>query len=277
LAAASYNLEKGGFAELKSDLEAARAHATPEERSAVDAEIGALQALADIRAIVDKVDPTALSLAAERVPASSDARLRYGKAALAVAALARGKEVVPAELERVRALVDPLTVRDTRKDLLLAVLNALPPPPPPLPAVVDAGVAVVDAGMVDSDAGSDDQAPETFESLVQRAQRAATLERPAQARELFSRAVKLKPGNVRAWIGLGWAALELDKNAEAQKSFRRALGLDDGSADAHFGLAEALKFAGNKGGALEHYQLYLKVEPNGKDAGVARRAIEALQ
>jgi predicted Zn finger-like uncharacterized protein len=283
LAAAAYNLEKGGLAELKTDLENARAAAAPVEKGRLDAEIGALQVLSDVRAAAQKLDAASLAAAADKVPAASDPRLIYAKAALAVTALARTPLIAgqPVDVGAARALVDALPVKDARAALLAEILGTLAAPViADAGAVADAGtVAAVDAGaVITPDAGAvADAAPETYESLMQRAERASVNEKPAAARDFFQRALKQRPGSVRANIGLGWACLDLDKNAEAQKAFRKAVSLDEGNSDAHFGLAEALRFGGNKTAALEEYKAYLRLDPNGKEASVAKRAIEALQ
>ena len=52
--------------------------------------------------------------------------------------------------------------------------------------------------------------------------------------------------------------------------------LDAKLAEAHFGMAEALKFSGRPAEAKAAYGAYLRLEPNGRDAAVAKRALDSL-
>jgi tetratricopeptide (TPR) repeat protein len=251
-------------------------------RKETDSEIAVELAIADARQALAAPDPAALNAAAEKVPVSTDARLRYAKAALAVTAAARAKEKGPLADSDAAALKQlPLDVGGERANLLKQIVALTTAPPP----VVDAGVAVVpaatDAGTVTAaDAGAAGTAvaePETYETLMAKAERARITDRPGAARDAFNKALKLRPSSARAWMGLGWASLDLDRKGDAVKAFRKALAIDDGLADAHFGLAEALRFSGQKDQALDEYRTYLKMDPTGKDASIAKNAIESLQ
>jgi predicted Zn finger-like uncharacterized protein len=289
LASAAYQLEKGGFSELRADLESARTHAAGDAN--VDAEIAALQALADaVQGL--SADPAA---ALARVPAGTDdGRLRYQRAALAVAVPAQRAPAPEtdggAARSAARTVVEGLPGPDARAEALLAILAALEPPPPPPPEVVDAGPAAADAGPDAAATGSiastmpptEDREPNAIEAasydvIMQKAERALVNDQSRTAFELFTRATKLKPSAPRPWLKLGWAALDLNKHADAIRAFHRALLLDEGLSDAQFGLAEAYNFSGRKAQALEAYRTYLKMDPNGKDAAVARRAIKSLE
>lgn len=293
LASAAYQLAKGALAEQRTDLENARAAtrvpgADPSLASAVDAEIAVGQALAEAAAGLQG-DAAAASAALERVPAGGDdGRLRHARAALAVAALppAPGEP----DLLSARGVVSAMRAPDERRELLTRILDAKAPSGA---ALVDAGVVVraadagveagADAGVVTSarDAGpakvEEDLEGASYEVIMQKAERARVNEKSKTAYELFVRATKLKPGAKQPWLGLGWAAMDLGRNNEAIRAFQKALGLDGELADAQFGLAEALKFAGRTDEAKSAYQAYLQMDPNGRDAAVARRALESLQ
>jgi tetratricopeptide (TPR) repeat protein len=133
-------------------------------------------------------------------------------------------------------------------------------------------VAAADAGPE-----SVDDAKDTYEVVMQKAERARVNERSKIAHELFVKATKMKPNAPRPWLGMGWTAVDLGKYSVAIKAFNRALALDESLADAHLGLAEAYRYSGSKAKALDSYQTYLKINPTGKDAEVARRAIEMLK
>jgi predicted Zn finger-like uncharacterized protein len=281
LAAAAYQLARGGLQEQRADLESARAHAkSAGDPAAVDAEIAAQQALADADAGLGADAAAALA----RIPATSaDKRLQYARAALAVAALEK-KPATAADIEAARAVVEGLA-GDERAALLRLLLDAMAPPPP---AVVDAGpVASADAGpaATTTSAAHEPDATEepnaigaaSYDVIMQKAERARVNDRSRVAYELFGKAAKLKPGAPRPWLGLGWAALDLGKNGEAIRAFQKALELDESNSDAQFGLAEAYNVSGKKPQALEAYKTYLKMDPNGKDAAVAKRAIDAIE
>ncbi len=287
LAAAAYNMEKAGYPEHTADLESARRVASAldsDDKSDVDAEIAASQALADARRNLMQAPSLA---AAAKVPSGSDARLRYMKAALGVTALLTQKDGAAIDRVAVQTFVDALDVSDARTVLLRALLVPLASA-----STVDAGsLAAIDAGAptLVPDAGVDgsgDKADagvaagprvETYDALMQKAERARINEKSAAARDFLQQALKLKPSSSRAWLGLGWASLDLERRTEAIKAFQRALTIDDGLADAHFGLAEALRFSGQKSEAVEEYRMYLKMDPVGRDAAVAKNAIDALQ
>ena len=61
------------------------------------------------------------------------------------------------------------------------------------------------------------------------------------------------------------------------QAFDRALALEPALHEALFGRAEALRFAGRIDDAKAAYRLYLERAPGGRDAPVAKNALEALQ
>ena len=305
LASAAYNLEKGGLSEQRADLEAARAAAKKDasaattDPAAVDAEIAVQQALADVRVALRSSDGTDAKTALDKVPASStDGRLQYARAALLVAVAQHTKPPADVAMGEAKKAVQALA-GDERIFLLQQLLDAITPRAgvsvdggPALAAQGDAGTGtaaspkgtVVDAGVVVSapkpPSGGDEEASGgggNFDVVMHNAEKARVADRSKAAHDLFLKATKLKPSAARAWIGLGWTALDLSKNAEAVKAFRKALDVDGNLADAEFGLAEALRFSGSKSEALDAYKSYLKMDPSGKDAGTAKRAIESLQ
>ena len=282
LASAAYQLERDGLAEQRADLESARAAAKGD--AAVDAEIAAQQAIADARAALTSApDAAALKAAAEKLPASTDdGRLVYARAALAVQALVKQKSATDPEWTSAHAAVGAVSAGDARAALLAQLLDTLKPK---AGAIVDAGVAAAsaDAGVKGAEAPPPGPAVDegggatTYEQIMQKAERARVNEKSKLAHDLFTKAAKMKPGNPRPFIGMGWAALDLGRTADAVKDFKKALDLEEGLSDAEFGMAEALRFSGHKEEALEAYRTYLKMDPRGKDASTAKRAIESLQ
>ena len=285
LAAAAYQLERGGLPEMKGDLEAARQAATPEALPAIDAEIAVHQALADARGALASTDAAVLAAAAERVPRSADGRLRDAHAALL--ALAQAARVVakapadPAALDAAKAAVRALPDADERVRRYGALLDAVAAANA-TPVLVDAGpVAQLDAGPAPAaDAGIadvDDSPNDGYDVVMQKAERARVNGRSKLAHLLFLKATKQKPTAPRPWLGLGWAAMDLGRNAEAVRAFKRAVELAPEVGEAHFGLAEALRFTGQSAQAVAEYQEFLRIDPGSRDADVAKRAIDSIK
>lgn len=266
LASAAYQLEKGAWSELRADLEHAE-DAAREDPEAQE-ELALLQILAEA-AIGMRDDPRQ---ALARVPSSlSDGRVQMVRAALAVTSLVRAGDAgaAPAAArDEARTLVESLPRPDTRADLLRQIMERVD-----LLAEaeeVQLGVATE----ADSNAGLEGL---SYDMLMQRAERAMLNDHAREAWELFSHAARRRPGAPRPWLQAGWAALDLDRKGDATAAFKKAIALDDELAEAWFGLAEVSHFSGRIEEARGAYHRYLQLDPGGKDAAVARRALDALQ
>jgi tetratricopeptide (TPR) repeat protein len=90
--------------------------------------------------------------------------------------------------------------------------------------------------------------------------------RDAEAEELLSRAVALKPSDVTARINLGSVMLFLKKPLEADREFRAALEYDPNSAQAHLGVAMSSYQLGRRAEALAQVQEALRIQPGYRDA-----------
>jgi hypothetical protein len=95
--------------------------------------------------------------------------------------------------------------------------------------------------------------------------------------DLYERVIQAQPGNARALAGRGLCYLDLQQYALAEQSFRAALQADPEEADALLGLAEAARYQGKKSEAIQHYERYLALHPDGEDAVAARNAIQQLK
>jgi predicted Zn finger-like uncharacterized protein len=145
----------------------------------------------------------------------------------------------------------------------------------------DAGVmATVDAGRPDAgvpDGGSVPPRPLTFDQMIAQADRLRDRERPQQALALYGQASDLLPDRVEPWAGKGLTYLDLSEPAKAEAAFERALSLSPRYGPAIMGMAEALRTGGKKSQAIEWYQRYLDVLPEGSEAAVARNNLERLK
>jgi tetratricopeptide (TPR) repeat protein len=64
---------------------------------------------------------------------------------------------------------------------------------------------------------------------------------------------------------------------EAVEQYKKALEIDPSYADAHYNLALLYQSASEPLSALRHWRIYLRLEPAGYWAGVARREMSRLR
>jgi len=150
-----------------------------------------------------------------------------------------------------------------------------------VPEVVDAGAPEVDAGTPEVDAGTPDAGkPEpkrTYEYFMAQGDRLRDREKPEQALDMYGQAADLKPNRAEPIAGRGLALLDMGNNLAAQAAFEQALALNSRYGPAIMGMAEAYRLQGKNEKAIEFYQRYLDVLPNGAEAAVARNNIERLK
>jgi tetratricopeptide (TPR) repeat protein len=113
--------------------------------------------------------------------------------------------------------------------------------------------------------------------LVADADRLLTGGSKTKAKELYQRALRVRPGGFKAICGLGFVALDHGQIPVAYEYFKRALAAKASYPPALFGLAEIHRARGEKTLALQSYKHYLQIMPNGSEARAARRQVEALQ
>jgi tetratricopeptide (TPR) repeat protein len=126
-------------------------------------------------------------------------------------------------------------------------------------------------------ATSDIPADEPFDALMVRGEKALVAGRGQAAYDAFKRATTKNPASGKAWLKCGWAALDIGRKSEAPRLFQRALAASPSLAEAQFGLAEALRFSGRTTEAVVAYKQYLEMDPTGRDAGIAKKAIKQLE
>ena len=279
LAAAAIALAKGDTQALSTDVALAQEHAKHHgdgpERGATDTEARLLLTLAEAHRADDAGDAKESLQKLERF---SDGRARSAAAIVAVtlAAVSRTKEAAaPKEVvDAAAAFVGQLSDNDRRKQIAQKILAAASVAPiPPTPIEAPAPVPVPEPVEPEPSSPSAD----SYEVLMQKAEKALVSERSKTAYDLLKKAVALRPEVARPWLKLGWAATDTNRHAEAQRAFRKALDVDSSMSEAQFGLAESLRFSGKKDEALAAYKAYLKQDPTGKEASIAKNAIQQLE
>ncbi len=98
-----------------------------------------------------------------------------------------------------------------------------------------------------------------------------------KAEEHYRAAIQHKADYALAYFNLGNLAEELNQPAEAMASYTRALELEPDYADAHYNLALLYQGRGDSLSALRHWRTYLKLDPAGYWAGIARRELARLR
>lgn len=119
--------------------------------------------------------------------------------------------------------------------------------------------------------------PRSFDYWMAQGDRLRMRERYEAAMDAYGRAADMGPTRAEPLAGRGLALLDLGKHLPAEAAFREALKLNSRYAVAVMGLAETYKAMGKKQQAIEQYEKYLDILPNGPEAPVARSAIERLK
>jgi tetratricopeptide (TPR) repeat protein len=120
-------------------------------------------------------------------------------------------------------------------------------------------------------------ASETYEKLVADGDRALENGSNNKAKEIYQKALRLRPAGAKALSGLGFVALDRGQIPAAYNSFKRALAINGSLGPALFGMAEVHRARGEKALAVQTYQRYLQLSPKGTEATAARRQVNALE
>jgi tetratricopeptide (TPR) repeat protein len=96
-----------------------------------------------------------------------------------------------------------------------------------------------------------------------------------EAEGFYRRALAIDPEQPEAFYNLGFLLYDRGEIPEAIASFKRALASDPSFADAHFNLAMAYHDAGRGKDARQHWEAYLRLDPDSQWAEIARRHLRA--
>jgi hypothetical protein len=193
--------------------------------------------------------------------------------------------LAPAEPVAVPITIDvkPPVEPPTAGDQVTPPAEKEPPPPAdqPLPAPVQVGEAPLPKAPEPVVKPEPEKpaapAPKSPKALQAEADRLRARGATEKALDLYERVIDLQPANARALAGRGLCYLDLQQYALAEQSFRTALQVDPEEEDALLGLAEATRYQGKKSEAIQHYERYLALHPDGEDAVAARNAINQLK
>jgi tetratricopeptide (TPR) repeat protein len=95
-----------------------------------------------------------------------------------------------------------------------------------------------------------------------------------EAENYYVRALQIDPEQPEAFYNLGFLLYDRGDAGAAVLNFRRALRSDPGFADAHFNLAMALSDLDKHEEARQHWETYLKLDPDSPWAEIARRHLK---
>ncbi|HKB07754.1 MAG TPA: tetratricopeptide repeat protein [Candidatus Polarisedimenticolia bacterium] len=100
----------------------------------------------------------------------------------------------------------------------------------------------------------------------------------AKAEEMYQKVIALDPTNAaRSFYNMGVHAWNESKDKEAAQAFRKSVEIDPSYAPAHKELARVLTKLQDFQGAVQHYQEYLKLNPQAPDAKEIRDTIALLK
>ena len=119
--------------------------------------------------------------------------------------------------------------------------------------------------------------PTTYDGWMGLADRLQRAKRIKEALAAYDAALDLKAEDVEALTGKGQCLMDIGAYPAAMALFERALRLHPRYGDALIGLAEAHKRQGNKSEAVNYYQKYLDLMPDGPDAALAIENINELK
>ncbi len=183
------------------------------------------------------------------------------------------------------------------RDSAAAAATAVAPPDEAMLAF-DAGDAIAGTGVVIRDAGAPpvpdaghapaavtlvEQTPKKnepkmdFDALEARGEVLLSQDKPEAALSMFGKASDLRPDRVEPMVGRGLSLLDLGNAAASEAAFEQAIRVNPRYGPGIMGLAEALRTQGKYDKAIEWYQRYLEVAPEGTEANVARNNIERLK
>ncbi len=117
---------------------------------------------------------------------------------------------------------------------------------------------------------------DTYDSLLERANKKAESGQCSAAMPLYQRALDLNPSGVAALTGLGYCHLDAAQFASAQAKFRAALGISPRYQEALLGVAEGYQQQGLKEKAIAAYERFIEEHPASARAAQAKRQIEKL-
>jgi tetratricopeptide (TPR) repeat protein len=103
------------------------------------------------------------------------------------------------------------------------------------------------------------------------------LRRWKEAEQHYRTALQKRPDYALAHYNLGNLYDETGSPQQALSCYLRALELDESYADAHYNVALLYQNRGESLKALKHWRAYLKIDPAGYWAGIARRELARLR
>jgi tetratricopeptide (TPR) repeat protein len=315
LAMARYQGERSARAEFETDATQALAAAKGSAVEAlVTSEIELIRSLVGGREALRAFAPSggnvvALRAAAAKLAAIDDARARSASRLLRAHASFLADALARDDVHALRAELRSLGGGDARVAALTALTRLLDKKlgdsvkadaqkaPPSAGAVVDAGVpaSALDAGTTlpvaagttaaattePATGGTEVAAPpvptETYESALDKAEKAALANRSKEAARWAKKALEQKPGAVAAQIILGFAYIDLGGFDGASRVFKQVLAKQRKNCDAQIGLATVLDQQQKTEDARKEYMTYVDNCPTGKDIEAAKGAISRLE
>jgi cytochrome c-type biogenesis protein CcmH/NrfG len=194
------------------------------------------------------------------------------------AARKRAEDEKRAEEEKAKKEAEAKALAEAAKDAGPLVVDA---GAVAVAAVVDAGTpAMPDAGAVAAvapDAGVKAPVKRDYEGWMILGDRLRASDRAEAAMNAYGEAADMKPDRAEPIAGRGLALLDMGKYLQAEASFDQALKLNPHYGPALMGMAEQYRYTNKTDKAIEYYQKYLDVLPDGPESNVAKTQLDRLK
>ena len=118
--------------------------------------------------------------------------------------------------------------------------------------------------------------PPDFAALMREGQFALKRGNLPDALAAFRAATALRPRSAEAFLGIAQAQAGSEQTADAMKSFETAVALKPKLVTAWSGLAHLRQTSGNRDGAIDAYRRVVDINPDSRDAQIAREVLDEL-
>lgn len=122
-----------------------------------------------------------------------------------------------------------------------------------------------------------DEARKKFASAIKKAERYTRREQHAKAIRAYQAALKIRPDSATAYRGLGNAYYEMGNNDAALQNLLKAKRLNPNEPKVYVLLGAVYQSLGRKKDAIDAFEFYLKMAPNGRFARELRNIITGLK
>jgi tetratricopeptide (TPR) repeat protein len=120
--------------------------------------------------------------------------------------------------------------------------------------------------------------PDNLDALIKLGNISMDAKRFKEAIDAYEKALKIDPKNVDVRVDMGTCFRNIGMPDRAVQEYRKAISIDPNHLNAHRNLAVVLAYdIGDKKGAADEFEAYLRLNPSDPDAAALRGEIEKLR